>query len=82
MKTEKLHRKKVSLFLIVVFAVLLSTLTSIRAIADDAGDTAQSIEKSRMTFRNFMTSSDTEAFRNLMKSARGVFICPQVLNGT
>lgn len=81
MKRGKLHRKKFHLVLIVVFAVLLSTFTSIRAVADDATEAAQLIEKARMTFRNFMTASDTEAFRNLMKSARGVFICPQVLKG-
>jgi lipid-binding SYLF domain-containing protein len=81
MKTEASKSKSVHLILVVVFTVLLSTLWSICAVADDAVDTAQLIEKSRMTFRNFMTSSDTEAFRNLMKSARGVFICPQVLKG-
>jgi len=81
MRTKKSRRTKAGLVIVMVLAIFAITLTSARAIADDAMDAAQLVEKSRMTFRNFMSSSDTEAFRNLMKSARGVFICPQVLKG-
>jgi len=81
MKTEKLCRKKPSLVLIIVFALLVSTLSSVRAVADDAMEAAQLIERANMTFQSFMAASEMEAFRNLMKSARGVFISPQVLQG-
>jgi lipid-binding SYLF domain-containing protein len=44
-------------------------------------DTRQLVEKSRMTFENFLGAGEMEAFRNLLKDARGVFIAPQVLKG-
>lgn len=67
--------------LIISLFVLIGTLTSAKAIADDAMEAAQLTQKACLTFQNFMTSPDMEAFRNLMRSARGVFISPQVLKG-
>jgi len=55
------------------------TLTSVRAIADDAMEASHLVEKARLTFQNFMTVDEMEGFRDLMKSARGVFITPQIL---
>ncbi len=81
MKAKKQHASKTFLILIVSLFTLIGTLTSVTAIADDATEAAQLVQKARLTLQNFMSSPDMEAFRNLMKSARGVFISPQVLKG-
>jgi SH3 domain-containing YSC84-like protein 1 len=52
-----------------------------RARADDRADARQLVEKSKLTFANFMSSRDMGALRDLMRKARGVFIAPQVLKG-
>jgi lipid-binding SYLF domain-containing protein len=49
--------------------------------ANDADDSTQLVDKARMTFENFVKAQEMEAFRNLLKDARGVFIAPQILKG-
>jgi SH3 domain-containing YSC84-like protein 1 len=66
---------------IIVISLLMSTFMSVSALADSAMEAAQLVEKARMTLQNFMTAPEMSAFRSLMKSARGVFISPQVLKG-
>jgi len=61
-----------------LFAV--SGMTS-PACADDATDSAQLVEKARMTLENFVKVPEMEAFRKLLKNARGVYIAPQILKG-
>ncbi len=61
-----------------LFAV--SGMTS-PAWADDAEQSAQLADKARMTLENFVKAQEMEAFRNLLKDARGVFIAPQILKG-
>lgn len=39
------------------------------------------VEKAQLTFETFMLAREMEAFRNLLKGARGVYIAPQVLRG-
>jgi len=51
------------------------------ALADDATEAKQLVEKARMTFNNFETAKEMDAFRDLIKKAKGVFIAPQVLKG-
>jgi SH3 domain-containing YSC84-like protein 1 len=51
------------------------------AVADDASDTAQLVEKARLTIENFSADPSMGAFRDLIKRAKGVFIAPQVLKG-
>ena len=51
------------------------------ACANDAEDSSQLVEKSRMTLEKFVNAREMEAFRNLLKKARGVFIAPQILKG-
>lgn len=75
------HPYKIRRIAIVMLLVLISTFTSARAIADDAREAAQLVQRARMTLANFMASPDMEAFRELMKSARGIYISPQVLKG-
>jgi SH3 domain-containing YSC84-like protein 1 len=49
--------------------------------ANDAKDSAQLVNKARMTLENFANAREMEGFRNLVKNARGIFIAPQVLKG-
>jgi len=51
------------------------------AFADNATDTKQLVEKSKMTFDRFVGMNEMGAFRDLLKKAKGVFISPQVLEG-
>ena len=51
------------------------------AFADDAMDARQLVEKSKMSFDNFVAVKDLAGFRDLLKKAKGVFISPQVLEG-
>lgn len=81
MKTATCKKKRTRPIIFVVLLTLLSTLISVRAIADDAIEAAHLVEKARMTLQNFMTVDEMQGFRDLMKSARGVFITPQVLKG-
>lgn len=51
------------------------------AFANDSKDARQLVGKSQMTFENFLSAGEMEAFRSLLKDAKGVFITPQVLKG-
>jgi len=78
-KTARCRRNQARIAIFIALFTLMITLTSVRAIADDAMEAAHLVEKARLTFQNFMTVDEMEGFRDLMKSARGVFITPQVL---
>ena len=67
-------------------AVLLVMLTSLIltvdiAAADDAQETQQLVEKSQLTIESFQKDSNMGAVRDLLRTAKGVFIAPQVLKG-
>ena len=67
-------------------AVLLLMLTSLVATvdvsaADDAQEAQQLVEKSQLTIESFATDANMGAVRDLMRTAKGVFIAPQVLKG-
>lgn len=67
-----------------LMAVLLSAICGITTspvFADDAKDSAQLVTKARLTLDNFVKAPEMEAFRSLLKDARGVFIAPQILKG-
>jgi len=51
------------------------------ALADDATDAKQLVDKARMTLEDFHTAKEMDGFRDLMKTAKGIFIAPQVLKG-
>ena len=52
------------------------------AMADDALDARQLVDKSRLTFENFMADKDLgPSVRSLVKRAKGVLIYPQLLKG-
>src|SRR5712692_10115609 len=51
------------------------------AFADDAQDAQQLVEKAGLTFQNFAGDPNFDALRDLLKTAKGVYIAPQVLRG-
>ncbi|HEY3277999.1 MAG TPA: lipid-binding SYLF domain-containing protein [Syntrophorhabdaceae bacterium] len=60
---------------------LIAGIMTLPALADDAAESRQIVEKAVMTFDNFSKAPEMEGFRRLMKDARGIFIAPQVLKG-
>ena len=57
------------------------TAGSAPALADDAQDARQLVERARMTVENFVTDPNMDGFRSLVKTAKGVYVAPQVLRG-
>jgi SH3 domain-containing YSC84-like protein 1 len=49
--------------------------------ADDTQEADQLVEKSRLTFESFLTDSQLGAFRDLLRTSRGLFLAPAVLRG-
>jgi lipid-binding SYLF domain-containing protein len=80
MKTKKCGYWIVRGLLMGAILFVVSGMTS-PAWANDAKDSAQLVDKARMTLENFVKAQEMEAFRNLLKDARGVFIAPQILKG-
>jgi lipid-binding SYLF domain-containing protein len=66
-----------------VFLVMLASLlvTIPASAADEAQNARQLVEKSQLTIESFATDTNMGAVRDLMRTARGVFIAPQVLKG-
>jgi lipid-binding SYLF domain-containing protein len=67
-------------------AVLLVMLTSLLptidiAAADEVQEARQLVEKSQLTIESFEKDSNMGAVRDLLRTAKGVFIAPQVLKG-
>jgi lipid-binding SYLF domain-containing protein len=56
-------------------------IVAVPASADDKQDAAQLVEKAQLTLQSFMIDSSMEAFRDLIKDAKGVLIVPQLLKG-
>ena len=74
------HRTLATLTLLAII-VLFSPLATRPALADDAKDTRQLVDSARMTLENFQAAPEMDAFRDLLRRAKGVFIAPQVLKG-
>ncbi|MDY0039164.1 MAG: lipid-binding SYLF domain-containing protein [Desulforhabdus sp.] len=51
------------------------------AIGDDRTEGVQLVEKARFTMEDFLVAKEMGPFRGLLKTAKGVFIAPQVLEG-
>ena len=70
-----------------VFSVIILSLSIFpgilvtHAVADDAMDARHLADNARLTLETFMQAPETQAFRNLVVNARGVFIAPQILRG-
>jgi len=71
--------------LIFIAAIFLTTgmagFSAVPAAADDATDSKQLVERAKLTFDSFVTAKGNDAFRSLLKKARGIFIAPQILKG-
>jgi lipid-binding SYLF domain-containing protein len=64
---------------VLAFGFTVSNVTP--AFADDAADTKQLVEKSKISFDHFVAVKDLAGFRDLLKKAKGVFISPRMLEG-
>ena len=51
------------------------------AAADEAMEARHLMEQAQLTLETFSRAPEMEAFRNLIRDARGVFVAPQVLKG-
>jgi len=51
------------------------------AAASDKGDAQTTVTKANMTFNSFMSDKNFSEMRKLSRSAKGIFIAPQVLKG-
>ncbi len=73
---------KLTLVVAAVVTAFGFTISNINPVfADNASDAKQLVEKSKLTFDKFMATKDLSAFRDLLKTAKGVFISPQMLEG-
>ncbi len=72
-------RSHVLLCMIVVLCSLV--LVPHNVSADDKTQARHLVEKARMTLESFANAPEMGALRDLLKSARGVFISPQILRG-
>jgi len=64
-----------------VLAVATLTGVPVPAYADDLQEARQLVDKARLTVESFVADPDMDAFRRLIKEAKGVYIAPQVLRG-
>ena len=62
--------------LLVVVCVAVGAMP---ALADDASEAQELVEKARLTIERFTTDPAMTGFRDAVKHAKGVFISPQVL---
>ncbi len=51
------------------------------AFADDASEAQQLVEKARLSFESFAADPNFQALRDYLKTAKGVYVAPQVLRG-
>lgn len=72
-----LKRPGLAIALMLVQSFFLTSLL----LADDRLEARQLVERAKLNFDRFMAAGEMGAFRNLLKSAQGVFIAPQVLKG-
>jgi len=76
------HPRIHSWALAVILLVLTSLSTTVDvSAADEAQEARQLVEQSQLTIESFATDANMGAVRDLMRTARGVFIAPQVLKG-
>ena len=51
------------------------------AALSETQEADQLVEKARLSFESFVADSNLEAFRDLLRRSRGLFLAPQVLRG-
>jgi lipid-binding SYLF domain-containing protein len=83
MKTRKpltpTGRTQLVLAIILLSAAMMSS--PVPASADDKMEADHLVEKARMAFNTMVADPNMEALVNLLKKARGVYICPDLLKG-
>jgi len=77
---KKLARSWVTLAAILTSGLLVLS-GGYPALADDATEAKQLVDKARMSLESFKADKDMAAFRDLINKAKGIFIAPQVLKG-
>ena len=82
MDTNKLPGGLKGLIITVLLAVVLVAAPALSAsAADDRQEAEQLVEKARFTLEDFMSDKNMDAFHDLVKKAKGIYIAPQVLKG-
>ena len=89
MKEDKMNRKRRSVWIenaylisgIALLAVVIASAAQVHASAESRMETAQLVEKAKMTFDRFKADPNLGAIDDLLRHAKGVFIAPQVLKG-
>jgi lipid-binding SYLF domain-containing protein len=84
MRTEKRLARIGSSRLVLAMVLLSIAMVSfpVRAsAADDRMEADQLVEKAQMAFDSLIADRNMEALIDLLKKARGVFICPELLKG-
>ncbi len=83
MKTIKLNPWRMILLSItaLLFSTGISSLITRPALADEAQDARQLVERARISFEDVVSDPNMESMANLVQKAKGVFIAPQVLRG-
>jgi lipid-binding SYLF domain-containing protein len=74
-----MKRLSILLFAVAVFGALLTVPGM--ALASDKTDAQAIVTKANITFNSFMSDKNFAEMRKLSRSAKGIFIAPQVLKG-
>ena len=77
MRTLGRRHRPVAAALIVAVLVAMS----MPAWADDAMDAKQLVERAKLSFEGMVVAPEMDGLRDLIRTAKGVFIAPQVLRG-
>jgi SH3 domain-containing YSC84-like protein 1 len=82
-KKNRLNRAAKSSFFIIIFlSFVAASFFPLRVwAAGERQEARHVVEKSRIMFESFMTDNKFEAFRDLLKKAKGVFLVPQLIKG-
>jgi SH3 domain-containing YSC84-like protein 1 len=78
--TRRLTRRRIFIVALTLTVGFLAPMCA-TARADDAMNARHLAERAQQTLETFSQAPEMGAFRNLLQSARGVFIAPQVLRG-
>ncbi len=71
----------VGLILIILLSMAVVSFPASSRAADERLEANQLVEKARITLENMVADPNLEALVDLLKKARGVFICPALLKG-
>jgi len=74
-----MNRSSVLLLAAAVLAVF--SVVPATAVASDRADAQATVTKANITFNSFMSDKNFTEMRKLSRSAKGIFIAPQVLKG-